>query len=1350
MVQVARIGGQLLKENLVRELSDLKFETDLLVVKRDGTLGINTTTTPRNLTVNGTMRASSGTSDPDVIFRNSLKVGNFTLATSGISTPSGDVTLKSTHPEGYIVTNGIGSYTFAVRDGGLVALGTNDSVGLRSEVYDGQTLVWNSNGNYGNYWYPGPINSASSPPNDGTRLYDEANAIRLRGAPFTQQELDVFDWDEDGDVQADDVLKTGTLNTQYANGQAFPATRTLGDHPKPEKLKEYIEQKYPRSAPRKLQIQTSDTVNVTGNVHATGNITYGGSSITIGDDSTDNAKFFADFVGDLLPDQNNVFHIGKDDDSTGPQKGFRLYSSELRADTVNASGLVYQGIELTKDTGIIFVANNNGNDDNVGRNPGGPFATIGKALSVAQPGELIYVYPGTYQEDFPLTVPKGVTLQGAGIRSVEVLPTSATQSNDAFLVNPNTTIENITIKDYFYNSSNDTGYAFKLANGYNNIIFEQEPDRSPYVRNITVITKGSTTTQIDPRGFDAGDAGRGALIDGSVATQNSRSASILFHSVTFITPGAYGIVCKNGARVEWLNSFTYFADRSIVLEQGTGRLLPDSSIAYGAELRCIASASVYGNKGIVADGADCLAYLINHNFAYIGSGKDITNDNTLTIQENEVEELNSAKVYFTSQDQRGNFRVGDNFLVDLENERTSFDVESIFADNTKITISQGNSFVVLQPGQVALDNIVIQGNVIEATRSAINFDSVGDINFQGNVNLPNVDITGNFTVDGAINNIGDSPTDTVDFNTPISQDFLPGSSDGLKLGNSTKRWKEAYSDYLTVNSLTIGNGQVISNETNADIHVLATGTGSVYLEKIQLEDNKIISQFTPEGAFTVYSSLDPVFPNIFTGYTQLRSVFTKWTSIFNIPILGTPNVSNEAVIHAANTLATYFDNNFDGVVDNATLYAEFSDGLFGIVVYEDAAEETSLTATLGAFKPNRTFSVYEDEMNNFLGDGTNSQRDLTGERILKDLLVPKYCQLYADLGTVRPTEITNAMDAARGGYQAGGVPGYNYPPFAWYTDSTGLSYTNLTYEYLYLLVATVTGTLEWRSGTIVNLWDPYTTQLLQTQDAAGYTIVTDPSYGLPITNGPSLDYWTEVTNVLGGTKRPIILETDNITIDATSNLKLPIGTPNERPALQGGLRYNNIFSTFEGTETGGAVSLDGIYDTDRDTYLDLSNNQFNFVTAGETNHTLNKTLIESGGFSSNHQFSIDGNTISADDQDGNSILRSNGTGYTKIGQVWFQDSDLFNNSSNIFEFNLTNINGRAYLKIDNPSGMVIPQGTTAERPTSPLIGNTRYNLDLEYVETWNGTSWINAAGEVESIEIEDVEELAYVYNLILD
>ena len=1175
--QVARIGGQLLQDNLLRELADLQFDTDLLVVKRDNTLGVNTTTTPRNLTINGTMRTTSGGSDPDIVFGNSISVGDFTLASSGISTATGDITIKSTHPHGYISTSGIGSYNFAVKGDGILALQTNGGIGFKSEVVDGQTAAWNSNGNYGNYWYPGPINSASSVDNDCTRLVAEADAIRLRGAPFSAQELQLFDWDQDGDIQADDVLNLGNMNTSYGGGQAFPASKTLADHPNTDALKAYIEANYPRSAPRKLYFDTGSTLTVTGDVHATGNVTYGGSSITIGDDSTDSARFLSDFHNNLVPDLDNVYHIGKDDDSTGGAKRFRGTFNNLVADSITANGLIYQGIELTKDVGIYFVSTNNGADTNDGNNPGGPFATLTKALSVATSGDLIYIYPGQYQEAFPMTVPKGVTIQGDSIRGVEIYPTSATQSNDAFLLNSDVTIENITIKDFYYDSGNDKGYAFRFANNFNTTIFEQAPGRSPYVRNCTVITQGTTTSATDPRGYASGDAGRGAMIDGSVAVQNSRSASMLFHAVTFITPGVTALVAKSGVRVEWLNSFIYFAETGMKLEQGTGRLLPDSSIKYGCEFRSIASANIYGNKGIVADGANNLAYMINHNFAYIGSGKDVTNDNTLTIQANEVTETNNAKVYFTSQDHKGNFRVGDNFLVDLDNGRTSFDIESIFASNSTVRIKDANNTVTIQPGQINLDNINISGNTIETTRSNIDFNSAGNIVFQGNVVAPNVTTSGNFVIDGAINTIGDAPTDTVDFNTPISQDFVPGTDDGA----------------------LVLLGTISDPSFNYPKTYTLTANGITYTYNATGEDNR----------------------NYFVGIANL-----------NVPGL---------------TLSWHNENG----LTNAIKITYVSQAPGDRLILADTNGWTWLGHTAGSYLAGA----------GDLGTTTNRWKEVHIQKANVDTLTFQN-------NTITP----NASDG-----------NINFVS----TGSGKVKVDDLSFKSN--IVASETGDL---------IFNPST----------------------------------------------------HVEVSATSDLRIPSGETAQRPATLGGIRYNTNINAFEGTSTSGSVSLQGIYDSDRDTYLDLSNNQFNFVTAGQTNHTLNGILLESGGFSSDHKFSIDGNVISTDEQDGTFQLRSNGTGKTLIESLQFQSSDLYNNSNNNFIFNLTNTSGTGYLKIQNVNGMVPPLGNDAQRPSSPELGTTRYNTQREYVETWNGSNWINAAGEVESILEQDVEELAYVFNLILD
>ena len=71
---------------------------------------------------------------------------------------------------------------------------------------------------------------------------------------------------------------------------------------------------------------------------------------------------------------------------------------------------------------------------------------------------------------------------------------------------------------------------------------------------------------------------------------------------------------------------------------------------------------------------------------------------------------------------------------------------------------------------------------------------------------------------------------------------------------------------------------------------------------------------------------------------------------------------------------------------------------------------------------------------------------------------------------------------------------------------------------------------------------------------------------------------------------------------------------------------------------------------------------------------------------------------------------------------------LIGNSDHNFEIQMPSsanllINGSYTADID--SGLVLPVGTTAQRPTSPVAGQIRYNSTLETVEGYNGTDWIN-------------------------
>ena len=287
--------------------------------------------------------------------------------------------------------------------------------------------------------------------------------------------------------------------------------------------------------------------NVTGNIVATGNITSDGN-ITLGDADTDNITFNAEINSNIIPDATNTYSLGSVSKQWADVRTQNFYGG-----TVTTAAIVVDGIDIALRQGNIYYVAENGSDSYSGDHPNDPYGSLKFALTQATSGDTIHIYPGVYQEIFPMTVPAGVTVKGHTMRGVNITPTAGTNSNDAFLVNAGVTIEDLTISGFY------TGYAFKFAPGF----AVSGNNRSPYLRNLSVITMGSVTSAADPRGFAQGDAGKGAYIDGSVAGLTSLEATMLFHSATFITPGVDAITITNGARVEWLNSFTYFANRGI-------------------------------------------------------------------------------------------------------------------------------------------------------------------------------------------------------------------------------------------------------------------------------------------------------------------------------------------------------------------------------------------------------------------------------------------------------------------------------------------------------------------------------------------------------------------------------------------------------------------------------------------------------------------------------------------------------------------------------------------------------------------------------------------------------------------
>ena len=1344
---LGRITGPLLKANLIRQGVNLAFETDLLYIDViNGRIGVKTTTPTNELQINGTARTTN------LEVSQEATIASFTISGNTIASSNNVINLTPS--------------------------GTNPVV------------------------YQGKIQT--------------------------------------GNLQ----LSTNVIETLGTNTDLVIETTGTG------------------------KVNVNANVLVNGDLHATGTITADGD-IQLGDANTDNIVFNADINSNIIPDDNNTWDLGSG--PLGSGKSWRtVYSNNVVTDTLTATNIIGNGIELTLPQGSIWYVAENGNDTYNGNHEHAPFATIKHALSQATAGDQVFVFPGTYTEIFPLTMPVGVTLRGAGIRAVKIQPTAGTIDKDAILLNGQTTIEDLSITGFRYNAIDDTGYAFRFVSGM------VTASRSPYVRNVTVITTGSTTSPSDPYGYDAGDAGQGAFLDGSVVSSTSIEVACLFHSVTFIVPGQSAVKATNGTRIEWLNSFSYFANKGLHLisgstgksgagktilriddragtwavgntvtyydtngttvlasgtiasidgnyvyltgkcigfetltdrlgkpaavagdaklstlqkkfgvsslyldgtgdyisyssqpdfDFGTGdftiegwfyptttgtyrtlfdlrtttpgdgggiiiginnldqlyfyynfgfrigaagtvqlnqwnhialsrtsgvtrafvsgvqigsnytdtnnyaqrgvRIGADPSGAYafagyiddiritkglgrysgvyippanpftgdlytvlllhfngvnnsttilddgvtlqdlrtnaggtasqinfanyqdfGAELRSIGSACIYGVYGAYGDGDGCLAYLISQNFAYVGSGKSLANDPNDRIEANEVVKLNRAKIYYTSVDNEGNFKVGDSFYVNQKTGDVLFSGENLSITTLAgITFSDGVHTTTITPTEVTTGNITITGNTIQSNAGDINvLSNSGEINLQNNTF-----VTGDLTVDGStlINGnttIGNSSGDTVNFVASISSNLIPAINNFYNFGSSALnlRWKDIYSNAANLNGINITTNTVQGTGTDTDLLLSANGTGRVYIpsNNVQIDQN-----LTVTNDFTVTSG---------TSYLKNVNVTGTITQIGDINQTGN-------FVTSGNTQVT---GNITG-----TGYLQLP-----VIRIENNTISTTTTNTDLVLQANGTGNIVFEGIQ--ISDNNISSTSLNSDVIL----------------TPQGTGIVN--------------------------------------------------------------------------------------------------------------------------INTNQSFKIPVGTTLERPSSPtvGMIRYNTTLARYEGwTGTywealGGLVDVAGATRITPELTPGAADNTIRFYINNTVKATLDSSKLETSRIQTNNiDIQLDTITTTVSGTDLN--ILTPGAGGVRVGNLKFRNNTITNVvSGGVTEFVQTS---GGYVRISGTGGVVIPAGDSLnDRPGITELGMIRFNTVLGLVEVYNGVTWTSVAGQSGGVTAAEATDIGIVTALL--
>jgi hypothetical protein len=351
----------------------------------------------------------------------------------------------------------------------------------------------------------------------------------------------------------------------------------------------------------------------------------------------------------------------------------------------------------------LYVSKSGNDTTNNGRTLDSTFLTIAKALTVATSGTTIFVKSGDYTEVNPLQVPAGVAIVGDNLRTTTVRPLTTNQ--DILHVRNGCYITGFTFRDHISPAAAiafpSTGAGFITT--------------SPYVQNCSSITTTGTGMKID------GNRASGLRSMVSDAYTQINTGGIGIHILNrgyaqlvsiFTVFCDIGILCESGGQCSVTNSNSSFGNYGLKAN-GKSELLYSGTVSsdfvrgfdaiilnglstkpnYGDAIKfdshdqhytvINSSPLISGTSTVTLDaGIDSKIYTNNtasffqrslitssgHTFEFIGTGIDVAtalpSSGGIPIQENEVIEDNdgSGRVFYTSTDQLGDFRVGNELV----------------------------------------------------------------------------------------------------------------------------------------------------------------------------------------------------------------------------------------------------------------------------------------------------------------------------------------------------------------------------------------------------------------------------------------------------------------------------------------------------------------------------------------------------------------------------------------------------------------------------------------------------------------------------------------------------------------
>lgn len=221
--------------------------------------------------------------------------------------------------------------------------------------------------------------------------------------------------------------------------------------------------------------------------------------------------------------------------------------------------------------------------------------------------------------------------------------------------------------------------------------------------------------------------------------------------------------------------------------------------------------------------------------------------------------------------------------------------------------------------------------------------------------------------------------------------------------------------------------------------------------------------------------------------------YNRKVVVFGIPIYTVAKVADNKLLHAANVMAQYLDNDEDGTIDNPLVVNKMIENNAFMVMWNKQKD-------LNINPPNEWTGQdlgNDETIPTFVAYGKTGQFDAALEEVLHIITHAGFAFAYPSVfGESAGTEIANAMDVARGG-QFTTIPN-PYPNDAWYTyDDQTCEYNCMVTEYHYWALTSILGAQENRLNEIGQEWKLNTKEKVEQQDTAVYELLTNSDYKFP-------------------------------------------------------------------------------------------------------------------------------------------------------------------------------------------------------------------------------------------------------------